>query len=215
MTLTQTGEHDSFRESAIVNAAIVVCAALFDAADCFGLTCEMGVNEQALIAALLAIPGRIKEVTIATKGGHTLGPNVTRWIDGGPQYIAEAAWRSLTRLGFEAHRLYQHHRPDLRMPYAETVGAFEQLMDDGIATRIGVSNVDVELLTVGHQELGDSLVSVQNVYVPTSRDCDAVLRVCERQGISFLTRALPASADDLQGVSNNLTRSLSGSMTCT
>ena len=36
-------------------------------------------------------PEAAAKVLIATKGGHTRGPNATWWIDGTPEYLARAA----------------------------------------------------------------------------------------------------------------------------
>lgn len=186
MTLTQTPDKDPAQGIQTVHAALDAGVTLFDTADSYGHTGEMGVNELALIRALRARPDALEDVVIATKGGHTRGPNATWWVDGSPEHIARAARDSLQRLGLEALPLYQHHRPDIRVPYADSLGALRQLVDDGIAVRIGVSNIDETQLDAATEIVGDRLVSVQNEYSPLERTNEVMLRLCEKRGIAFL-----------------------------
>lgn len=185
MTLTQLPHSDVARGTRAVRAALDEGITLFDTADSYGPSSEMGVNERALIGALREVPGAVERVVIATKGGHTRGPNATWWIDGRPEYLAAAARASLSRLGLKVLPLYQHHRPDPRIPYEDSMGALRQLVDDGIALRIGVSNVSLEQLTIAREIVGDALVGVQNEFSPVARDLE-VLRACEEFGLAFL-----------------------------
>lgn len=185
MTLTQLPDSDPARGREAVRAAVEAGVTLFDTADAYGPTSELGVNETALVRALRTVPGALDRVLIATKGGHTRGPNATWWIDGSPEHLAAAARGSLRRLGLDALPLYQHHRPDPRVPYAESMGALRQLVDDGLVVRVGVSNVSPEQLGIARAALGAALVSVQNEYSPLRQD-RAVLAACEAAGLAFL-----------------------------
>lgn len=186
MTLTQTPDSDSAQGTRAVHAALDAGITLFDTADSYGPSSEMGVNERALVAALRAHPASLDTVVIATKGGHTRGPHATWWLDGSPEHLAQAARASLHRLGMDALPLYQLHRPDPKVPYAESLGALAQLVDEGIVRRVGVSNVDPPQLRMALTILGSSLVSVQNEYSPIVRDSEPVLRLCEQHGLAFL-----------------------------
>ncbi len=186
MTLTQTPEQDSARGRRAVEAALESGITLFDTADSYGPTDEMGVNERALIAALRSHPGALDHVVVSTKGGHTRGPNATWWVDGSPEHLARAARESALRLGFEALPLFHLHRPDVKVPLEDSLGALAQLVDDGVVVRVGVSNVDADQLLLALDILGDSLVSVQNEYSPLARGSDPVLRLCEEHGLAFL-----------------------------
>lgn len=186
MTLTQVPGFDVERGIRTVQAALDAGVTLFDTADSYGPTHEMGVNERALVHALRTRPGALEHVVVATKGGHTRGPNATWWMDGRPEHLARAARASLQRLGLESIPLYQHHRPDVRVPFADSMGALRQLVDDGIVRRVGVSNVDTAQLGVALAVLGDALVSVQNEYSPVKRSSLPVLRMCETHGLAFL-----------------------------
>ncbi|MFD4422931.1 aldo/keto reductase [Agromyces sp. NPDC058484] len=186
MTITQVPDFDVERGIRTVQTALDAGITLFDTADSYGPTSELGVNERALVRALGSRPGALERVVIATKGGHTRGPNASWWIDGSPEYLARAARASLGRLGLDSIPLYQHHRPDVRVPFAESMGALRGLVDDGIVQRVGVSNVDTAQLGVAIAVLGDALVSVQNEYSPVERSSLPVLRMCEAHGIAFL-----------------------------
>ncbi len=186
MTLTQTLGVDSARAERAVHTALDLGITLFDTADSYGPTSELGVNERALIAALRSAPGDLDRVVIATKGGHTRGENATWWVDGSPEHLARAARDSLARLGLDALPLYQLHRPDRKIPFEDSLGALRQLVDDGIARRIGVSNVDLAQLDLAIAVVGDALVSVQNEYSALQRSSAPVLRRCEELGLGFL-----------------------------
>ncbi|MFK3677837.1 aldo/keto reductase [Microbacterium sp. NPDC090218] len=186
MTLTQVPDADVERGVRAVHAALDAGITLFDTADSYGPSGEMGVNERALIEALKRHPDAIDRVVIATKGGHTRGPAATWWVDGSPEHLAAAARASAQRLSLDALPLYQHHRPDVRVPFEESMGAMRQLVDEGVVLRVGVSNVDVGQLDIARRVLGDALVSVQNEYSVRERSSDAVLRHCERHGLAFL-----------------------------
>ncbi|WP_337001737.1 MULTISPECIES: aldo/keto reductase [unclassified Microbacterium] len=186
MTLTQVPDADVERGVRAVQAAVDAGITLFDTADSYGPTGEMGVNERALIAALRQCPGALDRVLIATKGGHTRGPAATWWVDGSPTHLAAAARASAQRLGVDALPLYQHHRPDVKVPFEESMGALRQLVDEGVVVRVGVSNVDVAQLDIALRVVGDALVSVQNEYSLLVRSSEPVLRRCEEHGLAFL-----------------------------
>lgn len=186
MTLTQLEGSDAARGQRAVHAALDAGVTLFDTADSYGPIEAYGVNELALIAALRSYPGALDRVVVATKGGHTRHENATWWIDGSAAYLARAARDSAMRLGLDSLPLYQHHRPDPRVDYAESMGALRRLVDDGVAQRIGISNVNPQQLAVALDVVGDALVSVQNELSPVARAELPMLRLCEEHGLAFL-----------------------------
>lgn len=185
MTLTQRPDADVEQGVRVVEAAVDAGITFFDTADAYGPGSEMGVNERALIAALRRRPEVLDRVVIATKGGHTRGPDATWWIDGSPEHLARAARASAHRLGLDVLPLYQHHRPDPKVPYEESMGALRRLVDEGVVRRLGVSNVDVAQLETAVRVLGDALVSVQNEYSLRQRGSDPVLRRSAELGLAF------------------------------
>ena len=80
--------------------------------------------------------------------------------------------------------LYQLHRPDPRVPLAESLGALVQLKDEGKIRHIGISNVSEDQLRQAQQIT--PVVSVQNRFNVTDRSSQAVLEVCELEQIAFL-----------------------------
>src|SRR5215218_6803101 len=81
-------------------------------------------------------------------------------LDGSPEHIRRACEASLKALETERIDLYQYHRPDPTIPYAETIGAFKELQDEGKVRWIGISNANVDQIEETRAMV--HLVSVQN-----------------------------------------------------
>ena len=107
-------------------------------------------------------------------------------VCGDPTWIREAVQGSLKRLGVDSIGLYQHHRPDPDVPYAETIGAFKEAHDAGFVQRVGLSNADPGQIREAHGILGEALVSVQNQYNPGFRSSEPELELCRELGLAFL-----------------------------
>ncbi|MGH8966056.1 MAG: aldo/keto reductase, partial [Actinomycetes bacterium] len=145
----------------------------------------LGHNEDLIARALATYGSDADDVLVASKGGMTR--DGSDWdTDGRPEWIRKACEGSLRRLGVEAIGLYQHHRPDPDVPYAETIGAFRDLIDDGLIVRAGLSNADPEQIEIGRKILGDGLVAVQNQFSPKFRSSEPELELCAAEGIAFL-----------------------------
>ena len=191
MPLSRPGRDGSLpdRERAIatVRAALDLGVTLVDTADCYGPDDHpddegLGHNEELIAAALR---GRSEEVLVATKGG--IRRRGAEWpIDGRPAWLRQAVEGSLRRLGVDSIGLYQHHRPDPAVPYAETMGAMKELYDAGLVQRVGISNADVDQIAEARSVLGDALVSVQNQYSPAFLSSTGELELCGRLGLAFL-----------------------------
>jgi pyridoxine 4-dehydrogenase len=139
------------------------------------------VSERLIAETLYPYPD---DLVIATKGGLRR-PGPGRWDpDGRPEYLREACEDSLRRLRLDRIPLYQLHRPDPRVPLAESLGALVQLKDEGKIRHIGVSNVSEDQL--GQAQQVTPVVSVQNRYNATDRGSEAVLEVCDLEQIVFL-----------------------------
>jgi aryl-alcohol dehydrogenase-like predicted oxidoreductase len=172
---------------AVLRRAVELGVNLIDTADSYGPE----VSEELIAEALYPYP---EDLLIATKGGLLrTGPG--RWpADGRPEHLREACEGSLRRLRVEAIDLYQHHRPDPRVPYEESIGALKQLQDAGKIRHIGVSNVSVEQLETARRIV--EIVSVQNRFNLTDRHSQDVLERCEELGIAFFPWA-PIAAGGL------------------
>jgi aryl-alcohol dehydrogenase-like predicted oxidoreductase len=177
-------ENDAERARATVLRALDVGVTLIDTADAYSRDeAEFGHNEE-LVARVLREVGR-DDVLVATKGGHTRSG--TDWeLDGSRDHLHRACRASLTRLGVERIDLYQHHRPDPAVPYAESIGALKELHDEGLIAAAGLSNADPDQIREAHGILGDALVSVQNQFSPAFRSSQAEIDLCEELGLAFL-----------------------------
>jgi aryl-alcohol dehydrogenase-like predicted oxidoreductase len=187
MPMSIEGRPDHQRSIATVHAALDAGITLIDTADAYHLHAdEIGHNESLIAEALASYGGDTSQVIVATKGGH-LRPGDGSWtVNGRPEYIVRAAEASLKRLGGDAIGLYQFHRPDPRVPYAESVGALVELLDAGKIRLAGISNANPSQIRLAQELLGGRLVSVQNQYSPTFRSSRPELDLCTELGLAFL-----------------------------
>jgi pyridoxine 4-dehydrogenase len=148
-----------------------------DTADSYG----PNVSEELIAEALAPYPA---DLAIATKGGLTRsGPDAWH-ANGRPDHLRGALEGSLKRLRVDRIDLYQFHRPDPEVPYAESIGALAELQRAGKIRHIGVSNATVAQLAQARAIV--PVVSVQNRFNFEDRSSDDVLAACERDGLAFL-----------------------------
>jgi aryl-alcohol dehydrogenase-like predicted oxidoreductase len=180
------GRPDERQSIQTIHAALDAGVTLIDTADAYHRDAhEVGHNEE-LIARALREYGAGDEILVATKGGH-LRPGDGTWTrNGDPEYLKRAAKESAQRLGVEAIGLYQFHRPDPEVPYAESVGALRELLDEGVIRMAGISNADIAQIDEAQRVLDGKLVSVQNQFSPAFRSSQDELEHCASLGIAFL-----------------------------
>jgi len=187
MPMSIEGRPDRQRAIATIHAALDSGVTLIDTADAYHLHAnEVGHNESLIAEALAAYGGDTSDVLVATKGGH-LRPGDGSWtVNGRPEYLKQAAEGSLKRLGVEAIGLYQFHRTDPKVPYAESVGAIRDLLDAGKIQMAGISNASPAQIREAQEVLGGRLVSVQNQYSPAFLSSRPELDLATELGIAFL-----------------------------
>jgi aryl-alcohol dehydrogenase-like predicted oxidoreductase len=187
MPMSIEGRPDEDRSVRTIQAALDAGITLIDTADAYHLKAgEVGHNEELIAKALASYGGDTSGVLVATKGGH-LRPGDGSWtVDGSPAHLKRAAEASAKRLGVEAIGLYQFHRPDPKVPYAESVGAFRGLLDAGTIRMAGISNATPAQIREADEVLGGRLVSVQNQFSPAFRGSEPELELCDELGIAFL-----------------------------
>jgi aryl-alcohol dehydrogenase-like predicted oxidoreductase len=187
MPMSIEGRPDEARSIRTIHAALGAGVTLIDTADAYHRDAdEVGHNESLIAKALASWSGDAGDVLVATKGGH-LRPGDGSWtLDGRPEHLKEAARASLQRLGGDAIGLYQFHRPDPNVPYAESVGALADLLDEGLIEMAGISNADPQQIREAQGVLGGRLVSVQNQFSPAFGSSRPELDLCAELGIAFL-----------------------------
>jgi len=187
MPMSIEGRPDESRSIATIHAALDAGVTLLDTADAYHRDAnEVGHNETLFAEALRSWGGDSSEVLVATKGGH-LRPGDGSWTqDGRPEYLKEAAKASAKRLGVEAIGLYQFHRPDPKVPYADSIGALVELLDEGVIEMAGISNASVAQIDEAQDILSGRLVSVQNQFSPAFRSSLGELRHCAKLDLAFL-----------------------------
>jgi aryl-alcohol dehydrogenase-like predicted oxidoreductase len=187
MPMSIEGRPDEARSVATIHAALDAGVTLIDTADAYHLHAdEVGHNEELIARALRSYGGDTAGVLVATKGGH-LRPGDGTWTrNGDPTYLKQAAKESARRLGVDAIGLYQFHRPDPTVPYADSIGALVELLDEGVIEQAGISNADVAQIELAHELLGGRLASVQNQFSPRFRSSQGELEHCAALGVAFL-----------------------------
>ncbi|HSD81443.1 MAG TPA: aldo/keto reductase, partial [Solirubrobacteraceae bacterium] len=132
-----------------------------------------------------ALRGRRDGVIVATKGVHTR--EGTAWgLDGRPEHVREACEASLRALETDRIDLYQFHRPDPKVPFAETLGAFKELQDEGKVRWVGLSNVSVAQLEEALEIVEVASVQNQLALNFTSPLAKGEVQACTDRGIAFL-----------------------------
>ena len=187
MPISIEGRPDEARSIATIHAALEAGVTLFDTADAYHLHAdEVGHSEFLFAKAIASWGGDTSNVLVATKGGHLRPGDGTWYVDGRPEYLKQAAKASLKRLGGDAIGLYQFHRPDPEVPYADSVGAIRDLLDEGTIRLAGISNANLEQIHLAQEILGGRLASVQNQFSPAFRSSEPELELCDELGIAFL-----------------------------
>ena len=184
MPMSLAGRPDEARSLRTIHAALDAGVTLIDTADAYCLgESEMGHNERLVAKALTSWPGGRDGVLVATKGGHTR-PGREWGLDGRPEYLRRACEASLRALGVEAIGLYQLHRPDPKVPFAESVGALAELRAAGKVRMVGLSNVSIDQIEQARRIV--EVASVQNEFSPRFRRSEGELAWCAAHRVAFL-----------------------------
>ncbi len=165
-----------------VHAALELGITSFDTADTYANTGAESVLGQALAGQ------RRESLEIFTKVYWPIGPKGPNDTGLSRKHIVEAMNGSLKRLRVDYVDLYQAHRYDYETPLEETMQAFADLVRQGKALYIGVSEWTAEQLRAGHalaSDLGFQLISNQPQYSALWRIIEAEVVPASRElGIS-------------------------------
>jgi aryl-alcohol dehydrogenase-like predicted oxidoreductase len=187
MPMSLRGRPDERQSIDTIHAALEAGVTFIDTADAYSAdSSDFGHNESLIAGAVASFGSDTSDVLIATKGGHTRTANGDWTLNGSPEYLKQACDASLKRLGVEAIGLYQFHRPDPTVDYADSVGAIRDLLDAGKIQYAGISNANPDQIRLSNEILGGRLVSVQNQFAPNFRSSEPELELCAELGIAFL-----------------------------
>ncbi|MEN2741928.1 aldo/keto reductase family protein [Microbacterium sp. X-17] len=159
--LTHASQVENETATQCVHAALDAGISTFDTADAYANTAA----EQVLGDALKG--QRRQSLEIFTKVYWPTGPKGHNDTGLSRKHILESIDGSLTRLGTDYVDLYQAHRFDYETPLEETMQAFADIVRQGKALYIGVSEWTADQLRAGHalaKDLGFQLISNQPQY---------------------------------------------------
>ncbi|MDR1770142.1 MAG: aldo/keto reductase [Hungatella sp.] len=130
----------------------------FDLANNYGSP-ALGKAEENFGEILKSDLGKYRdELIISTKAGFDMWPGpYGNW--GSRKYLMASLDQSLKRMGLEYVDIFYHHRPDPETPLEETMGTLADIVRQGKALYVGISNY-------GDQEAGKAILMLKHMGVP-------------------------------------------------
>ena len=186
------GERDEEESIATIHRALDLGVTFFDTAEAYGPF----TNEELLARALGA---RRNEVIIATKFGFQIEDGVmTGGLDSRPVHVREAVEGSLRRLGTDHIDLLYQHRVDPTVPIEDVVGAMADLVHEGKARFLGLSEAGEQTIRRAHAE--HPISAVQSEYSLWERNLEPrIIPLLRELGIGLVPFA-PLGRGFLAGV---------------
>jgi aryl-alcohol dehydrogenase-like predicted oxidoreductase len=188
MRLSTDADRDPERALATIVAAADAGVTVFDTARAYGHDeLELGHNERLLARALRRCGGQ-RTARVVTKGGMTRAGG--GWVpDGRAKAIladCEASRAALDGLEID---LYLLHAPDPRTPWRTSVRALARLVDEGLVTRVGVSNVNRGQLDEALELAPISAVQVALSVVDDRALRGGIVERCEESGVAVIAHS--------------------------
>ncbi|MBO4368410.1 MAG: aldo/keto reductase [Clostridia bacterium] len=125
------------------------------------------------------------EIIVSSKAGYYMWPGpYGEW--GSKKNLIASCDQSLKRTGLEYFDIFYHHRPDPETPLEETMDALAQLVRQGKALYVGISNynaADTEKAYAILKDMGVRLLIHQASYNMFNRRNEEVFAACDRLGI--------------------------------
>ena len=180
--VTHASQVENDAAIATVHRALDLGITSFDTADAYANTAAEEILGEALKGQ------RRESLEIFTKVYWPTGPKGPNDQGLSRKHVLDSINGSLRRLGVDYVDLYQAHRYDYETPLEETMQAFADIVRQGKALYIGVSEWTAGQLRAGHalsKELGFQLVSNQPQYSALWRVIEEkVVPASEELGIS-------------------------------
>jgi aryl-alcohol dehydrogenase-like predicted oxidoreductase len=164
---------------ALLREVVAQGVTYIDTADVYG----PHANEELIREALHPYP---ENLVIATKGGFVRGgPEYSDMSAvGNKNYLRQAAYMSMRRLGLDHIDLYYLHTPTMTdAPFEEIVQTLDGMRQDGLIRHIGLSNISADQLRTALSITDIAAVTVQ--YTVAVRDGAAVRQLAQDEGIVF------------------------------
>ncbi|MBW4537059.1 MAG: aldo/keto reductase [Pleurocapsa minor HA4230-MV1] len=161
----------------LLRRAVELGVNFIDTAEAYG----PGFNEEIIASALYPYP---EDLVIATKGGINKPAPDNIQADGRPESLRKSVEASLKRLKCDRIDLYQLHRPDPKVPLAESIGALAQLKQEGKIRHLGISNVTLKQIEEARSIV--DIASVQNRFSISDRANQDILDYCTQNNIAFI-----------------------------
>src|SRR6187431_1167256 len=180
--LTHASQVENDVATQCVRAALDAGISTFDTADAYANT-----GAETVLGAALAGERR-ESLEIFTKAYWPTGPAGHNDTGLSRKHVLESIDGSLKRLGTDYVDLYQAHRYDSETPLEETMQAFADVVRQGKALYVGVSEWTADQIRDGHalaKDLGVQLISSQPQYSMLWRVIeDQVVPTCRELGVS-------------------------------
>jgi len=164
----------------LVRTAVELGITFFDTAEIYGPF----ANEELVGEAIAPIR---EKVVIATKFGFDVDPRTRerRGLNSRPEHIRQAVNDSLKRLKVDTIDLLYQHRVDPEVPVEDVAGTVKELIEEGKARYLGLSEVSGQTIRRAHAV--HPVTAVQNEYSLWARESeDDVLPACEELGVGFV-----------------------------
>ena len=149
-----------------------------------------GGEAETIIGEWMKARGRRSRTIVVTKVGSPMGKSKEGLS---PVYIEEACEASLKRLQTDVIDLYLSHWPDMATPIADTLGAYQRLIEKGKIRWCGASNLTPALLeqavAAARERGGPRYEVLQPEYNLVERRGfeDGLADICRREGIGVIT----------------------------
>jgi aryl-alcohol dehydrogenase-like predicted oxidoreductase len=139
-------ERDERESIATIHRAIELGCTFLDTAEVYGPY----ANEELLARALRELKDGRDRIVIATKFGFKIENGGIAGVDSRPEHIREAVEGSLRRLATDRIDLLYQHRVDPAVPIEDVVGTMADLVREGKARFLGLSEAGEQTIRRAH-----------------------------------------------------------------
>ncbi len=183
---------DKATSFAVLDRFAEIGPAAIDTADVYSswVPGHHGGESETIIGEWIKARGNCDRVILITKVGSPMGQGKEGLS---PAYIEEAVEASLKRLQTDVIDLYLSHWPDMATPVADTLGAYQRLIEKGKIRWCGASNLTTNLLeqalAAAKASGGPRYEVLQPEYNLADRAAfeNGIAKLCRREEIGVIT----------------------------